>query len=360
MKESNLTAIDYKKLPSYFETIKSLAKKNRQVHLLLGNGFSMSYDSKIFSYNALSKFIDSLKNDILKQLFGIVKTNNFESVMQQLDNFSKIAAIFGADEKFIKKIEDSTQTLKESLINAVKELHPEHVFTIEEKRSAVCASFLNYFIEQGGNIFTTNYDLLLYWVLMRNDLIENKIDGFGREAEESFDFVPANEVEYSELRWGKYKEEQNVHYLHGALQLFDTGLEIVKEEYTAEHLLLANIEERFDRKEYPIFVTAGNGEEKLTHIMHNRYLTFCYEKLSTITGSLISYGFNFGEYDKHIIAAINKATVFREDTTGKQNKLWSIYIGVYSEADFEHIKSIESKFKCKVNIFDAKTANVWG
>ena len=105
---------------------------------------------------------------------------------------------------------------------------------------------------------------------MRNDTIVDKTDGFGREVEESVDFVPADELEFSELRWGKYKKEQNVHYLHGALQLFDTGREIVKEEYKDEHFLLTNIEERFDRKEYPIFVTAGNGDEKLTHIMHNR------------------------------------------------------------------------------------------
>ena len=362
MKKSNLINVDYRNLPSYPNIIHYLEnlREKRDKHLLLGNGFSMSYDPSIFSYNALSKFIDKLDNDILHKLFDIVKTNNFESVMQQLDNFSKIAVIFGASKRFVEKIDQATVTLKESLINAVKELHPEHVFTIEEKRSKICASFLNYFIENGGNIFTTNYDLLLYWVLMRNESIVNKTDGFGRDAEESFEFVPADEVKYSELRWGKYKEEQNIHYLHGALPLFDTGLEIVKEEYTDEHYLLANIEERFDKKEYPIFVTAGNGNDKLTHIMHNRYLTFCYEKLSTIMGSLITYGFNFGEYDEHIIEAINKATTLREDETGKLNKLCSVYIGVYSEADFEHIKSIEAKFKCKVNVFDVKTTNVWG
>ncbi len=42
------------------------SKKNRQKHLLLGNGFSMSYDSGIFSYNALNKFIDSVDNLCLK------------------------------------------------------------------------------------------------------------------------------------------------------------------------------------------------------------------------------------------------------------------------------------------------------
>jgi len=348
-----------KKLQTYEEVIKSLKCKKRQKHLLLGNDFSMAYDYKIFSYNALSKFINDLDDDILQKLFSVVKTNNFELLMQQLDNFSAIAVIFGADETIIDKIKTASQTLKESLINAVKELHPEHVFTIPEEKSMACASFLNEFIQEKGNIFTTNYDLLLYWVLMRND-IENKTDGFGRDREETDEFVPVEEAEYSELRWGKHKGMQNIHYLHGALQLFDTGIDVIKEKYTNEDYILTNIKKRLDKKEYPIFVTAGNGREKLIHIVHNKYLSYCYDSFTSIAGSLISFGFNFGEYDDHIIEAINKATKFRTDKDGKLNKLYSIYIGVYSDADLKHIKSIEKKFTCPVRLFDAKTAKVWG
>jgi hypothetical protein len=39
--------------------------------------------------------------------------------------------------------------------------------------------------------------------------------------------------------------------------------------------------------------------------------------------------------------------------------LWSVYIGVYSENDRKHIESIVEKFKCKVALYDAKTASVW-
>jgi hypothetical protein len=42
------------------------------------------------------------------------------------------------------------------------------------------------------------------------------------------------------------------------------------------------------------------------------------------------------------------------------NKLWSIYIGVYSPEDKKHIENIEGQFLCKVHVYDAKTANVWG
>ena len=182
------------------------------------------------------------------------------------------------------------------------------------------------------------------------------VDGFGRDSENPDEFMPEEELEYSELRWGKYKEKQDIFYVHGALPLFDTGVEIVKEEYDSQHYLLENISDRIDRGEYPIFVTAGNGREKLTHIMHNRYLSHCYDSLSTVSGSLVTFGFNFGEYDDHIIDAINIAAKH-----GRKSfpKLLSIYIGVYSDGDRHHIEKLANRFKCKVHIYDAKTANVW-
>lgn len=346
------------KLLTYEEVIKSLRQKKRQKHLLLGNGFSMSYDSDIFSYNALSKFLDKLENETLQQLFEIIKTSNFELLMEQLENVAKIAAVFRADKEVVDKIHQATTTLKESLIEAIKELHPEHVFSVPEDKSKACAGFLNEYLAEGGNVFTTNYDLLLYWVLMRNQL-DRIGDGFGREAEETDEWIEPDDREWSELRWGKNSDTQSIFYVHGALHLFDAGIDIVKEEYTNEHVLLENVKARMERKEYPIFVTAGNGEEKLSHIRHNRYLSHCYDTFSTIEGSLVCFGFGFGLYDEHIIAAINKAAKKRRDENGKWHMLNSIYIGVYSDEALKHIQSIENKFKVPVRYFDAKTVNVW-
>jgi hypothetical protein len=78
--------------------------------------------------------------------------------------------------------------------------------------------------------------------------------------------------------------------------------------------------------------------------------------LCAIEGSLITFGFNFGEYDEHIINAINIAA---KPGRKMPDRLLSIYIGVYSEDDRKHIERIKGKFKCKVNLFDAKTVPVW-
>ncbi|MCB9251729.1 MAG: DUF4917 family protein [Flavobacteriales bacterium] len=348
----------FEELQSYQSVLQSLKQKNRQKHLLIGNGFSMAYDAKIFSYNALYKFIDELDNEMLSKLFEVINTKNFELVMQQLDNFIEIAEAFEVDKKFTEKLKKANEILRNSLIDAISKLHPEHVFEVSFEKSQSCANFLTEYLDNNGFVFSTNYDLLMYWVLLRNEL-KNAGDGFGRELTNPEELKKGNNAEWSDLQWGKNKDEQKVFYLHGTLSIFDTGIEIEKEVYTSNNYLLQNIKHRLDAKDYPIFVTAGNGNEKLEHITHNRYLTFCYEQLSKIEGSLISFGFNFGEYDEHIISAINKAAkdgLMPAD--GK--KLYSIYIGIYSKENLEHIKKIEHKFRCKVCVYNASTANIWG
>lgn len=344
------------KLQSYDKVIGHLFKNKRTPNLLLGNGFSMAYDPDIFSYNALHGFVEKIEDELLSKLFGIVKTKNFEMVMQQLDNFCELIEAFGSDEVLLDKVRQASEHLKRTLLAAVKELHPEHVFKISEEECEHCANFLSPYLEFQGNVFSANYDILLYWVLLRSEL-KNHNDGFGRDRlddEEDHDTDP----EFSELRWGPNRENQKIHHVHGTLPIFDTGIEIIKEQYDGSSLLLENIETRVSNGDYPVFVASGNSDEKLSHIMHNRYLSFCYDALSNIEGSLVTFGFNFGPSDHHIIKAINLATKHKKEKEFR-DKLWSIYIGVYSEENRQHIESIRHLFKCKVNLFDAKTARVW-
>lgn len=345
------------KLETFDDVLASIKKNpNREFNLLLGNGFSIAYDSAIFSYNALHDFIKKLDDKDLSTILGVIETRNFEVIMQQLDNFSALIAAFGGDPKLKKRIDAASAKLKKSLLEAVKALHPEHVFTVPEEQSEACSHFLKVFLDSGGSIYCTNYDLLLYWVLMRNSIV-NHVDGCGRELENPDEFVPAEEQVWSELTWGKHRDEQNMFYLHGALPFFDTGIAVIKEEYDEYNYLLEKISARMEKGEYPIFVTAGDGKQKLTHIMHNHYLTYCYDNLCEIEGSLVTFGFNFGPYDEHIIAAINQAAKHGRKVP---DKLWSLYIGVYSDEDRKHIEQIADKFKCKVHLYDAKTAHVWG
>lgn len=345
------------KLESFDDVHASLQKnRDRDFHLLLGNGFSVAYDPKIFSYNALHEFIEELEDEDLSKILSVVETKNFELIMQHLDNLAALISVFDGGHELLEKVEAASKKLKSSLLDAVQSLHPEHVFTVPEEEVKACAKFLNLFLNRGGSIFSTNYDLLLYWILMRAPAIDHT-DGCGRDALNFEPGIDPADIEYSDLYWDRNKKKQNVFYLHGALPFFDAGSEVVKEEYTQSAYLLENISTRMDKGEYPIFVTAGNGEEKLAHIKHNHYLAHCYEQLSEMTGTLVTFGFNFGEYDTHIIEAINRAA-----KNGKKEfpKLLSVYIGIYSDEDKKHIEEIQHLFKVKVRIFDVNTVNLWG
>lgn len=339
-----------------FDDVLASIKKNprRPFHLLLGNGFSIAYDPAIFSYNALHDFVTKLNDEDLSKILEVIETRNFEVIMQHLDHFSALISAFGGDSQLKKRVDAASDKLKVSLLNAVKALHPEHVFKVPEDQSKSCAAFLATFLKTGGNVYSTNYDLLLYWVLMRNSVVEH-VDGCGGELEnDTGEFIAPEEQIWSELTWGKYRDKQNVFYLHGALPFFDSGVAVVKEEYDVYNYLLQKISARMEKGEYPIFVTAGDGQQKLTHITHNQYLTYCYDSLCRVKGSLVVFGFGFGAADEHIIDAINRAA-----NRKPPDKLWSVYIGVYSEEDKRHIEQITGKFRCKVHIYDAKTANVW-
>lgn len=346
------------KLKTYDEVMTHLrSKADRKTHLLLGNGFSISYDKDIFSYNALHNSIMSNNDEVVKKVFQVLNTQNFELVMQQLDNFRTIAQIFHTPADIVAEVEGAVERLRNKLLETISNIHPDQVFSVPENKSAACAEFLSKYLANGGHIFSTNYDLLLYWILMRNE-IENCIDGFGRYAEnvDEGKHIKEEDIEWSDLTWGKYKSKQNIHYLHGALPLFDDRSNIIKAESQRGEWLLEAIKSKITNMKYPIFVAAGDSQQKLDHISHNKYLTFCYDKLSEITGSLVVFGFSFGENDKHIIEAINKAAVFRDD-----GALLSVYIGVYSENDYDHINSIRKAFKCKkLEMFDASTVNIWG
>lgn len=343
-------------LCSYKSVLAYLKENNRKKHLLIGNGHSMAYNHEIFSYNALYNFIEKIKDPTLSKLFSVITTRNFEQIMRELDQFIQLAEFFDKKKEMVQKLKQAHELLQKSLIDAITKLHPEHIFQISDKAAEAGYEFFEEFIKNDGKIFSTNYDLLLYWILMRNET-KKGIDGFGIEVLNPEEVKEGEEAILDDFQWGKYKYEQNIFYLHGTLPIFDTGTAIEKEIYKQQTYLLTNIMKRMSNKEYPIFVTAGNGKEKLKQIYRNRYLNFCYEQFSNIEGSLISFGFNFGEYDTHIIEAINVAAKQGRQTG---DKLFSIYIGIYSKDDLDHIKRIENKFKCKVNVYNAQTADVWG
>lgn len=114
-------------LQSYNDVLAYLKKKDRPHHLLIGNGFSIAYDKDIFSYNALSKFIEESDNELTKQVFHVYNTQNFETIMEQLNNMNSILKLLNAPEDFCKKIKNIPYHCNYFFV------HPKEMFSKEEK-----------------------------------------------------------------------------------------------------------------------------------------------------------------------------------------------------------------------------------
>lgn len=344
----------------YEDVLKYITSKNDKLklHLLLGNGFSIAFNSELFSYKALKRKVCNNDSE-LNQLFAIAGTTNFEEIMRQLDFVIKITQEFGKCPAYVTKVELLKKKLQESLVLGIKELHPECVFNLSQEQINSCAHFIEPFTGDDNSIISTNYDLLLYWVLMRYEVNGKKLninDGFSHVFKKGLGgdvFIRDN----STLVWGMHTDKQNVFYLHGALHLFDQLGQIIKEQYDEQlqEFIMEKISSRIEKGIFPIFVTEGDGNQKLNQIRHNGYLSDCYSHLQQITGRLVTYGLSFSENDMHIVNALNEAS------TNPNDCLRSVYIGVFNENDKDHIQKLVQRgiFNFKVNTFDASSINPW-
>lgn len=77
-------------------------------HLLVGNGFSIAYDSKRFSFTTLLEsavhdgIIDA--NSEIYKVFVRLETSDFESVMKAMENSADILDVYSEDKEVMNRI----------------------------------------------------------------------------------------------------------------------------------------------------------------------------------------------------------------------------------------------------------------
>jgi hypothetical protein len=331
-------------------TFAEVLKQTESPHVLLGNGFSMAYDRKRFSFTTLlesatKEGIIDAKSELYK-VFQKLATADFETVMRAMENSKNIIAVYGGDTTLQNKIASDSDALKEYLVKIITNNHPEKSTSLPEKEKTACVSFLKNF----KRIYTLNYDLLLYWASMQ-DPSASFTDGFGNNE----DSVHKGYVVYKNS--GASQHSMNVHYLHGALHYFDAGDEIIKKTYANTDVnLIDQVRDSLKHNIYPIFISEGTSEQKKTKILHSAYLNHCYKSLRQIGGELVIFGASLKENDRHILEAILDSNVKK------------IYLGVSDEASGnalrfaveERNKKSDTKHQKELHLYDYKTVNVSG
>lgn len=335
-------------------------------HLLLGNGFSIACRADIFHYGSLFGQADFSAVPEVVAVFEALDTQDFEAAIRALENAARILPAYVAHgAEAISKMQEHAAALKEILVQTIAGNHPHIPPDIPDEKFWACRRFLSHFLagEKAGCVFTLNYDLLLYWTLMHDDMpFDEPIDlgindGFGNDEDDpDADYVV-------------WQGETNAHsacvlFLHGALHLFDSGKDLQKYTWVRTNVpLVEQARAAIAVDAYPLFVAEGTSAQKKSKIRHNAYL---YQGFKQFTANvqqgrhcMFIFGHSLAENDDHILNRIGR---------GRFRKL---YVGIYGdplEATNETIMSRaqalarqrHERWPLEVVFYDAASANVWG
>ncbi len=340
------------KMISFEEALQQAGTKR---HLLLGNGFSIALKPDIFSYASLYDECEKQRciSDETKKLFKKFGTRDFEVVIRALNDTVKVLAVYTNKKKLLRRIKSDADKIKKALVELLSAKHPAKPAEITEVQYAACTQFFGKF----ERIYTLNYDLLLYWVVMK--ALEaggvNYDDGF--RYEEGQDYVVWHPEE---------AKSQNIFYLHGALHLFDTGAEIKKYTWNKTGVrLIEQVRAELKQDNFPLFVAEGNSVEKMTKINHSQYLGRGIRSFAEIGGSLFVYGHSLADNDRHYLEFIAKNKVEKMfvslfcDGSAKQDKENAL-IRQRAECFVNARVQLKKKYPLEVIFYDAKSAKVWG
>ncbi|MET3904889.1 DUF4917 family protein [Paenarthrobacter sp. 4246] len=275
--------------------------------LLLGNGFSMAYDSSRFSYGALATLAED--RDLLPPLaLKVMKASgntDFESLMRKLK--STVDTLAALDDVVhaatINELNANVVAVREALARSIAGLHPERPFEIEEAAYRRVRQFLDRF----KTIYTVSYDLLLYWALMQtfDDSVNDRRsdDGF-RDSR-----IDGDET----VLWNIYNPyAQNVHYLHGALHLYRGRDGLRKITYIrTQAALIDQVRNQLESGRYPLYVAEGQSAEKIQRINGSAYLSRSLRSLTGRGNGLVVFGHSLDANDDHIFEAVIRSKVGR-------------------------------------------------
>ena len=321
-----------------------------------------------------------------KLAFEALATTDFEVVIQALRQAVILLPIYGGDPRAHALMAQHAEALKELLVQAIAGKHPERPGDVTEEQYGACRRFLAHFAGSSrdlrnrggkdlrGSLFSVNYDLLLYWTLLHDEV--RIIDPahptqWHLEVSEPLDhndgFLPPDDDPGAEyVTWdGEESFKQSIFFLHGALHLLDLGSELQKKcwERSGGIPLIDQIRAALNESRFPLFVSEGSSEGKLDRIRHSAHLhkgLRSFRANCDVKGtSLFVFGHSFADNDAHILDQIRKG------------KCSHLFVSIYGDHESEPNRQIMLRASrlaalrlernpLVVQFFDAASANVWG
>ena len=340
---------------SYSEALAALGSGRK--HVLLGNGFSIACDP-VFSYASLyNAAVARGLSDRAQAVFARVGTNNFEGVMRLLERSHWIAEIYNLiEEGGSSPMLADAEIVKRTLVQAVTESHLAHTGLVPDEKKAAARRFLRPF----HNIFTTNYDLLAYWVIMSSPTGPQWQDGFRSDEDDP----AAPYVVFAERLGG----QQGLYYLHGALHLYVAHGELRKHTWIRTGRPLTElVRESLAEGEYPLFVAEGEPSKKLEQIQRTGYLWYCLDKLARVRGPLVILGHSLGPADQHLADVVSGntdlphiAVGLHGDPSSPENRAICASAEAIRARRAALVERRARGQELEVSYFESESAQIWG
>lgn len=324
--------------------IKEAADQYDEVAVLLGNGFSIDYDAGRFAYRSLVEKADLSGLAVERaHLFHAIDTEDFEKLIDYLSTAAEFVGLYGGDTRHASALRSDADVVRRGLADALASSLPKNTYEMEEACVRQARQFLSYF----SQIFTLNYDTLLYWLVNRPEIAPDVVreDGFGPDGRR--------------LVWS-LEAEQKVHYLHGALHFFDAadgGMEKVRSTRKAQ--IVPGIRARLEKGDLPVVVTEGRRAQKEARIARHEYLRETLRRFGECRGALFIHGASMDENDDHIFSRLENA----------ESDIVTVYVSLHEGPARERVRDRAHRLAAnrqenggdplRVEFYDAASAQVW-
>lgn len=277
--------------------------------ILLGNGFSCAVWENFKEPSLYKKACEQSEHPLSNEeqdLFTALKTKNFERVLLALSTAIMINKLLNKEDSFIQERYDR---IKSALGYAVTSVHiPWKDATQSGVLKKIRAELLNY-----PFVYTTNYDLLIYWAVMSEENGEGFKDYFFNK-----NIFDLNNTQIYPTKATK------ILYLHGGLHLErSTSGETIKRTYAENTNLLDSFGKKSsggEEETVPLLIAEGNAKDKLKSIYSSDYLSFAYQQLAQHKKALVVFDHSLGESEQHILDAIKRAKPSRIAISISSNK----------------------------------------
>lgn len=260
--------------------------------LLVGNGLSINISPK-FAYESL--YGEAEENGETGPLdpgdlsvFECFETDNFEVALAKLRDAIAMAEALGQPAAPYRERFSSVQA---ALGAAVRSVHLRRSQVPDGSLAAIKRELQRY-----GSIFSTSYDLILYWATGYEEDFAAFRDCF---------WGPDNSFDPRDCEI--WNGNRPTYFMHGALHLIVDGAGNTRKLIGADQTLLDQFGESIpsDPAARPLLVTEGSARDKLRAIESNDYLSHVYDSFKERSGPLLVFGHSLGDQDRHLIDAIN-------------------------------------------------------